>query len=142
MYSKISKEIIKCNELFHKENSTVDALIYRIKNIDLRYLREDEFSSKTEGLKKSVCKGISDVEILVEAFALVYEAVYRALSIKPFDCQLVAGIHLCNNKIIEMQTGEGKTLSAVFAAYFAALVGKGIHVLTFNDYLAKRIFFN
>lgn len=138
MYSKIRKEINQRKKSVHKENSTVDALIYKIKNINLSYIREKEFSLKTEELKKNVCKGVANEDILVDAFALVFEAVYRALSIQPFDCQLIAGIHLCNNKIIEMQTGEGKTLSAVLAAYLAALSGKGVHILTFNDYLAKR----
>ena len=138
MYRKIGKELRQSKKSFRKKNNTIDAILCKIKNIDLRYLSDKEFSLKTEELKKSVCKGISNEEILVEAFALVYEAVYRVLGIKPFDCQLIAGIYLYNNKIIEMQTGEGKTLSAVFAAYLAALAGKGVHILTFNDYLAKR----
>lgn len=75
---------------------------------------------------------------LVEAFALVKEAANRVLKINPFDVQLMGAIILHQGKIAEMQTGEGKTLAAVFPAYLNALSGKGVHVLTFNDYLAKR----
>ncbi len=77
-------------------------------------------------------------DLLVEAFALVREAVRRVLKIHPYDVQLMGGIAMHQGKLIEMQTGEGKTLSAVFSAYLNALSGKGVHVLTFNDYLARR----
>ncbi len=138
MFSKIGKELSQSKKSFRKKQNIVDTILCKIKNIDLRYFSDKEFSLKTEELIKSVCKSVSNEEILVDAFALVFEAVYRVLGIKPFDCQLIAGIYLYNNRIIEMQTGEGKTLSAVFAAYLAVLEGKGVHILTFNDYLARR----
>ncbi|MFC1975779.1 accessory Sec system translocase SecA2 [Chloroflexota bacterium] len=77
-------------------------------------------------------------ELLVEAFALVREAVWRVLKLHPFDVQLMGGIVMHWGKLAEMQTGEGKTLAAVFPVYLNAIAGKGAHVLTFNDYLARR----
>ncbi|MBI4768273.1 MAG: accessory Sec system translocase SecA2 [Deltaproteobacteria bacterium] len=77
-------------------------------------------------------------DLLIEAYALVTEVVQRVLGIKPFDIQIIGGIVLHQGKLAEMQTGEGKTLTAVFPAYLNALSGKGVHVLTFNDYLARR----
>ncbi len=77
-------------------------------------------------------------EELIEAFALVREASRRVLGLDPFDAQLIAGLAMAGGKIAELPTGEGKTLAAVFPAYFYALSGRGVHVLTFNDYLARR----
>jgi preprotein translocase subunit SecA len=76
--------------------------------------------------------------IYTEAFALVRETLHRVLHITPFDEQVLGGIVLFKNRLAEMQTGEGKTLTAVFPAYVNALTGKGVHILTFNDYLARR----
>lgn len=76
--------------------------------------------------------------LLAEAFALVREAVWRVLKLHPFEVQLMGGIVMHQGKLAEMQTGEGKTLTAVFPVYLNALSGKGVHVLTFNDYLARR----
>lgn len=77
-------------------------------------------------------------ELLIEHHALVSEVVHRTMSIQPFDSQLLAGIYLKDRNIVEMKTGEGKTLAAVFAASFHAQSHKGVHVLTFNDYLSER----
>ncbi|HRQ61058.1 MAG TPA: preprotein translocase subunit SecA, partial [Alphaproteobacteria bacterium] len=77
-------------------------------------------------------------DILHEAFAVVREASKRALGMRPFDVQLVGGIVLHQGKITEMKTGEGKTLVATLPVYLNALSGKGVHVVTVNDYLAKR----
>ncbi|WWV70252.1 preprotein translocase subunit SecA [Sporomusa ovata DSM 2662] len=82
-------------------------------------------------------EALSD-SLLVDSFALAREAAKRVLGIYPFDTQVIAGIALHKGKIVEMQTGEGKTLAAVMPAYINALAGKGVHVLTFNDYLARR----
>jgi len=87
--------------------------------------------------KRSLFCSLTD-EIMVEAYCLVNEVVKRKLKITPFDVQIIGAIALHKNKVIEMQTGEGKTLTAVFTAYLNALSKKGVHVLTFNDYLAKR----
>jgi len=77
-------------------------------------------------------------DLLSEAYALVREVIERALHIQPFDVQIIGGIVLHQGKLAEMQTGEGKTLTAVFPAYLNALTGRGVHILTFNDYLARR----
>jgi len=77
-------------------------------------------------------------DLLVEAYALVREAARRVLGMRPFDVQLIAGIAMNEGKLAEMQTGEGKTLAAVLPAYLNGLMGKGVHILTFNDYLARR----
>ena len=77
-------------------------------------------------------------DLLVEAFALVREVSRRQLGLSPFDVQVIGGLAMHQGKIAEMQTGEGKTLAAVFPAYLNALAGQGVHVLTFNDYLARR----
>ncbi len=103
------------------------------------------FSKKSDNQLKIISKEFIDDsnrnnldEMLVEAFALVYEAIRRILKLQPFDVQLIGGIVMHYGKLAEMQTGEGKTLTAIFPAYLNALSGKGVHVLTFNDYLARR----
>jgi len=77
-------------------------------------------------------------DLLVETFALVREVSRRQLGLSPFDVQMIGGLAMHQGKIAEMQTGEGKTLGAVFPACLNALAGQGVHVLTFNDYLARR----
>jgi len=89
-------------------------------------------------LKAEAKSGCDLTTIMIEAYALVYETCIRKLKITPFDVQLIGAISLHFGKIIEMPTGEGKTLTAVFPAFLNALSGKGVHVLTFNDYLAER----
>lgn len=76
--------------------------------------------------------------LLIDAYALVREAICRTLYLNPFDVQIIGGIVMHQGKLAEMQTGEGKTLTAVFPAYLNALTGNGVHILTFNDYLARR----
>ena len=83
-------------------------------------------------------KDMSLDDLLVKAYGLVREAVYRVLSLSPFDVQIIGAIVMHQGELAEMQTGEGKTLSAVFPSYLNALTGRGVHVLTFNDYLARR----
>jgi preprotein translocase subunit SecA len=89
-------------------------------------------------LIKKARAGTSLDDLLVESFALVRETVWRVLHQRPFDEQIIGGIVMHRAKLAEMQTGEGKTLAAVFPAYLNALAGRGVHVLTFNDYLARR----
>ncbi len=101
-------------------------------------LTNDEFPQKTEEFKKRVMDGESLDSILPEAYAVVREASRRALGERHYDVQLIGGIVLHQGKIMEMKTGEGKTLSSVSAAYLNALTGKGVHVVTVNDYLAER----
>lgn len=106
---------------------------------EMMALPEAAFAGRTENLKKRhLEKGESLEAILPEAFALVREAARRKLGERHYDVQLMGGIVLNDGKITEMKTGEGKTLSCVTAAYLNALSGKGVHVVTVNDYLAQR----
>ncbi len=101
-------------------------------------LSDSEISSKTKEFKERLEKGETLDMLLPEAFANCREAAKRALGLRAFDVQLLGGIFLHRGNISEMKTGEGKTLVATFPAYLNALVGKGVHIVTVNDYLAKR----
>jgi preprotein translocase subunit SecA len=108
---------------------------------------EQKFKHKTDLQLKRIAvqlnrrvlqKKASLENILVDAFTLVREVAWRTLQMRPYDVQVIGGIALFQGKLIEQQTGEGKTLTAVFPAFLNGLTGKGVHVLTFNDYLARR----
>ena len=101
-------------------------------------LSDGELRAKTDEFKQRARDGESLESLLPEAFAVVREASRRALKMRHFDVQLLGGIALHNGKIAEMRTGEGKTLVATLPAYLNALAGKGVHVVTVNDYLARR----
>jgi preprotein translocase subunit SecA len=101
-------------------------------------LTDDGLRGKTGELKQRVADGATLDEVLPEAFAVVREAGKRTLNMRHFDVQLIGGIALHNGKIAEMRTGEGKTLVATLPAYLNALAGKGVHIVTVNDYLAQR----
>ncbi|HWJ72189.1 MAG TPA: preprotein translocase subunit SecA [Kaistia sp.] len=101
-------------------------------------LTDDQLRAKTEELKRRVADGAAVDDILVEAFATVREGAKRALGMRHFDVQLIGGMVLNDGSIAEMKTGEGKTLVATLPVYLNALAGKGVHVVTVNDYLAKR----
>lgn len=101
-------------------------------------LSDDELRNKTEEFKARLEKGEEIDKILPEAFAVVREASKRTLGMRHFDVQLMGGMVLHEGKIAEMRTGEGKTLVATLATYLNALQGKGVHVITVNDYLAQR----
>ena len=105
---------------------------------DFSVLSDSEISSKTKEFKERLEKGETLDMLLPEAFANCREAAKRALDLRAFDVQLLGGIFLHRGNISEMKTGEGKTLVATFPAYLNALVGKGVHIVTVNDYLAKR----
>lgn len=108
--------------------------------------RGEDFAGKTDGqlreaaasLRERARGGATSDELLIDVFALAREAADRALGMRPFDVQVMAGMALSRGKLVEMQTGEGKTLAAVLPAYLNALTGRGVHALTFNDYLARR----
>lgn len=104
----------------------------------LTSLSDEQIKLKTLEFKERITKGESLDDILPEAFALVKISINRIWNITPYDVQLLGGIILHNGKIAEMRTGEGKTLTATFPAYLNALTGKGVHIITVNDYLAKR----
>lgn len=101
-------------------------------------LSDSELRDKTFELRERAQKGESLDSLLPEAFAVVREASKRVLGLRPFDVQLIGGMVLHKGEIAEMRTGEGKTLVAILPAYLNALVGKGVHVVTVNDYLARR----
>ncbi|MBT3273196.1 MAG: preprotein translocase subunit SecA, partial [Spirochaetales bacterium] len=103
-----------------------------------RSMPEAGFPGFTEELKKRYGSGEALDQLLPDAFALFREAARRTLGERPFDSQLLGGIVLHQGKVMEMKTGEGKTLSCVSAAYLNALEGKGVHIVTVNDYLAER----
>ena len=106
---------------------------------NLQVLSDDELKAKTPHFKERVQeRGESLDTILPEAFALVREVSKRVLNMRPFDVQLIGGMILHEGKIAEMRTGEGKTLSATLPCYLNALTGRGVHVVTVNDYLAQR----
>ena len=98
----------------------------------------DRLREKTEELRARLRNGATEDDVLVEAFAVVREAARRELNMRHFDVQLVGGALLHQGRIAEMATGEGKTLTATLPAYLNALSGKGVHVVTVNDYLARR----
>ena len=104
----------------------------------LEGLSDDELRAKTESFKQRVAAGETLDALLPEAFAVVREGSKRVMKMRHFDVQLLGGIALHNGKIAEMRTGEGKTLTSTLPAYLNALAGKGVHVVTVNDYLANR----
>ncbi len=108
------------------------------KEADTQRLSDEELRGKTAEFRTRVANGESLDELLPEAFAVVREAGRRTLNMRHFDVQLIGGIVLHRGKIAEMKTGEGKTLVATLPAYLNALEGKGVHVVTVNDYLARR----
>ena len=105
---------------------------------DVKLLSDDELRGKTAEFKQRLNKGESLEEILPEAFAVVREASSRVLGLRHFDVQLLGGVILHTGQIAEMKTGEGKTLVATLPSYLNALSNKGVHVVTVNDYLARR----
>ena len=115
-------------------------IIKRINSLEpkLGSFSNEEIKNQTNKFKERVNKGEKLDDILPEAFALVREAAKRTLRQRPFDVQLIGGIVLHQGKIAEMKTGEGKTLAATLPVYLNALSGRGVHVVTVNDYLAKR----
>src|SRR3989344_4913035 len=104
----------------------------------VKVLSDEEFAVKTGELKKRVADGESLDALLPEAFALAREAARRTLGGRHFDVQLLGGAVLHKGNIAEMRTGEGKTLVATLPAYLNALEGKGVHIVTVNDYLSRR----
>ena len=112
--------------------------LYEVKKYSLSDLDDTQIKAMLRDLKARAVNGSSSKELMPETFAVVFEAIKRTMAITPFDVQLIAAAALASGRIIEFPTGEGKTLTAVFVACLEALSGQGVHVLTFNDYLAKR----
>jgi len=133
----ISKFIKSSNQ---KELDKIGKIVEKINSYDENFknLSDADFPKKTEEFKNQIKNGKSLDELLPEAFALVREAAKRTRNEKHFNVQLIGGVALHQGKIAEMRTGEGKTLTITLAAYLNALSGKGVHIVTVNDYLAKR----
>lgn len=123
-----------------KEVKRVMPLVEKINSLEDTYskLSDTELKGKTQELKTQLAEGKTLDDILPEAFATVREASKRVLGMRHFDVQLIGGIVLHQGRIAEMKTGEGKTLVATLPVYLNALTGEGVHVVTVNDYLAKR----
>ena len=116
------------------------SLVEKINSLEKKYssLKDEDFKNLTLSFRKRIKKGESLNDLLPEAFAAVREAAKRTLNQRHFDVQLLGGIVLHQGKIAEMATGEGKTLAATLAVYLNALTGRGVHIVTVNDYLAQR----
>ena len=134
----ILKKIFKSYS--EKEVKRVMPIIAKINELEgeISKLTDHELREKTNYFKKQLAEGKTLDDILPEAFAVVREASKRVLGMRHFDVQLIGGIILHQGRIAEMKTGEGKTLVATLPVYLNALEGKGVHVITVNDYLAKR----
>ena len=104
----------------------------------MKTLSDEQLAAKTQEFKDRLAKGQTIDDLLVEAFAVVREATFRILGLRPYDVQLIGGMILHDGQVAEMRTGEGKTLVSIMPAYLNALEGKGVHVVTVNDYLARR----
>ena len=122
-----------------KELKRIEPLKQAVLALDDKYTKmtDEELKGQTAVLKERLSLGSSLDDILPEAFATCREAMWRVLSIKPFPVQIIGGIILHQGRIAEMKTGEGKTFTAALPAYLNALSGKGVHIVTVNDYLAK-----
>ena len=127
--SSNQQELDKTKNLISAINSKEDSI---------KSLSDIEFKEKTANLKRSIKEGKSLESVIPESFALVREAAKRTLGERHYDVQLVGGLILHEGKIAEMKTGEGKTLVSTLPAYLNSLTGKGVHIVTVNDYLAKR----
>src|SRR3989440_11772906 len=134
---------------------SIQPIINRINELEpsVKKLSDDELKARTAEFKERVARAVADAsdmeerkrmerealdELLPEAFATVREASVRATGMRHFDVQLIGGLVLHKGKIAEMRTGEGKTLVATLPAYLNALTGRGVHIVTVNDYLASR----
>src|SRR5258708_4847469 len=123
-----------------REIKKIQPIITEINALDeeVRRLKDSDFPKKTAEFKERIAGGESLDLLLPEAFALVREAARRSIGQRHYDVQLMAGMVLASGKVAEQKTGEGKTLSAVPALYLHSLTGKSVHLVTVNDYLARR----
>ena len=123
-----------------KQLKKLDKIAQEIISLEDKYsaLSDEELANQTNVLKEKLNNGSELDDILIDAFAVAREAAWRQIHLKAFKVQLMGGIALHNGDIAEMKTGEGKTLTSIFPVYLNALTGKGVHVITVNDYLAER----
>src|SRR5574337_36919 len=138
MFMKLVSKVVGTKN--ERELKRIKPMVATINELEptLKALSDDDLRGKTIEFKERIAQGASVDDLLVEAFAVVREAGRRVLAMRHFDVQLLGGIVLHEGKIAEMATGEGKTLVATLPVYLNALEGKGVHVVTVNDYLAKR----
>ncbi len=138
MISRIIAKIVGTNN--ERQVKKMLPLVEQINALEpsISSLSDEQLAHKTIEFKEQLAAGKALDDILPEAFAVVREAGYRTLGQRHFDVQLMGGIVLHQGKISEMKTGEGKTLTATLALYLNALAGKGAHLVTVNDYLARR----
>jgi preprotein translocase subunit SecA len=134
---KFLSKLLDSNE---KEIKKMAPVVEKINSLEPKFskLKDSAFPKKTKEYKERIAKGESLDALLPEGFALAREAIRRTVGERAYDVQLMAAIALHQGKIAEQKTGEGKTLSAAIAAYLNALSGKGVHIVTVNDYLARR----
>ena len=132
------KKFIKSSN--QKELDRITKIVEKVNSFEesVEKIQDADFPNKTEELKKKLKKGVDINDLLPEAFAIVREASKRTKNERHYDVQIMGGVVLHEGKIAEMRTGEGKTLTICLAAYLNALNGKGVHIVTVNDYLAKR----
>ncbi len=138
MFSYVLKKIIGSKN--DRELKRLSVILEETNHFDasIRRMSDAELQAKTGYFKEELARGAGLDDILPEAFAVVREVAHRTLGMRPFDVQIVGGLVLHEGKIAEMKTGEGKTLAATMPVYLNALTGRGVHVVTVNDYLARR----
>jgi len=134
---QLLKKLFGSNE---REIKKLQPIVKEINSLEseISKLSDSELKNKTEDFKNRLKKGETLDDILPEAFAVTREAAKRVIGERHYDVQLLGGIVLHQGKIAEMKTGEGKTLTSTLPIYLNALEGKGAHIITVNDYLAKR----
>src|SRR4030042_1181662 len=138
MYKWISRKLVGTDN--DRTLRKIQPLVAPINDLEPRIqpLTDDQLRAKTAEFREKLAQGATLDDILPEAFAVVREASRRTTRMRHFDVQLVGGVVLHQGRIAEMKTGEGKTLVATLPAYLNALSGQGVHIVTVNDYLAKR----
>ena len=130
-------EMLKNDNIEYTVEKYTD-ILDKINRYNFELMKDEQLKERSLKLRAKVENGQNINDILPEAFALVREAAARVLGMRHYDVQVIAAIALHQGKIVEMHTGEGKTLAAILPAYLNAIKGNGVHILTFNDYLAKR----
>ena len=138
MFNAILKKIIGSKN--DRELKRLSHLLEEINAFEpaLKKLPDEALRAKTAEFRQQLDNGVELDDILTEAFAVAREASVRTLGMRPFDVQVIGGLVLHEGKIAEMKTGEGKTLAATMPVYLNALAGRGVHIVTVNDYLARR----
>ena len=138
MFMKLVSKVVGTKN--ERELKRIQPMVAAINELEpaMKARSDDDLRKKTAEFRERVAQGATIDDLLIEAFAVVREAGRRVLDMRHFDVQLLGGVVLHEGKIAEMATGEGKTLVATLPVYLNALEGKGVHVITVNDYLAKR----